>query len=93
MAGTEKDSRDILDPDEIAALYRLVASQPGTWHRVSFDAPSLQWIVEFSRDGKSLGSYEVGRGFLGIGPYIVHLPVDQQKLAERLLTSSPAAPR
>jgi hypothetical protein len=92
-ARTEKDSRDISDPDQIAALYRLVASQPGKWHRYSFDAPSLKWLVEFSRDGKSLGSYGVGSNFLGMGPYVVNLTPDQQKLAARLLTASPAQPR
>lgn len=87
-AGTQKDGRDITDPAQIGALYRLVSTQPGDWHRFAFDGPLLQWSVEFRRKGKSLGSCGVGANFLAVDSYVLNLQPDQQRLAARLLGTS-----
>lgn len=68
-AGTNQDSRDISNREQMDALYRLVSSGSGKWYRIRFDAPLLRWNIEFFRDGKSRGSYGVGANFIEMYPY------------------------
>jgi hypothetical protein len=85
---TDKDTRDIVNREQIDALHDFVSAQPGGWQRIRFDAPALRWTVEFIRDGKTLGSYGVGANFIEIYPYALTLkPGQQQKVIELLHTS------
>jgi hypothetical protein len=56
-AGMDGDTRDISIREQIDAIYRIISSQSGEWRRPTFEAPSLRWTVEFTRDGKTLGTY------------------------------------
>lgn len=82
---TDKDTREISDSEQIGALCRFVSSQPATWQKIRFDAPVLRWSVEFSRAGKTLGSFGIGANFIEMYPYILTLqPVQQRQIVELL---------
>jgi hypothetical protein len=80
-----------MDPAQVHALYVLVASASGPWHRIDSDAPGLQWTVEFKRGGTSLGSYHIGEDFLEVAHYTVQLSPQERQAADRLLWHEPPA--
>lgn len=85
FAHTERDTRDIVDPGQVQALYALVSAGSVRWHRNVVDAPLVHWGVEFQRAGKSIGGYAVGTNFVEIGRYIAYLKPEQLAAAEGLL--------
>src|ERR1700679_941752 len=90
-AGADGDTRDISKREQIDAFYHFVSSVSGEWRRPTFDAPFRRWVVEFRRDGKTLGSYGVGSNFLGMNDYVHVLEPEQLRLVIELLedTSTP----
>jgi hypothetical protein len=92
-AGTDGDTRDISKREQIDAFYHIVSSQSGEWRRPTFDAPSLRWIVEFTRNGRTLGSYGVGSNFLEMNGYLHPLQPEQLRLVTELLEDPSTPPR
>jgi hypothetical protein len=92
LAQTQGDTRYITDPSQIHALFVLVASASGNWRQVGEQA-SVRWHVQFEREGKSLGTYSVGRHFLEIYPKMVALTPPEEDSAVRLLSTAPESTR
>ncbi len=84
IAYTGGDTRVVSDPARIHALYVMVASASGKWHRLKFDAPLVHWNIQFEQDGKVLGSYSIGADFLEVYPFVVALTPREQRAAEQL---------
>jgi hypothetical protein len=93
MPVADTDTRDISKREQIDAFNRIVSSQSGEWHRPTFDAPLLRWIVEFMRDGKTLGSYGVGSNCLAMNGCLHSLQPEQLRLVTELLKVPSTPPR
>jgi hypothetical protein len=67
---TVGDTRDISNPAQIGLICRFPSTLAGSWHKAAFDAPLLRWKLTFYRDGKLIGSYDVGANFIEMGLYL-----------------------
>ena len=78
-AGQRVGAREVSDKAEVAALYRVVDSRQDGWFRPWPKMPSGRWTVTFSRDGRELGAYRVGKNFLSSDGYVRNLATADQR--------------
>lgn len=58
--GFTQPKHEVTSRGQIDAIYHVISCQPSAWRRAAFDAPGLQWYVQFYRGEKYLGEYGVG---------------------------------
>src|ERR1700678_1403118 len=69
-AHTDADTRDIIDAEQIAVIYRFAQSTSGKWRRLKFiPAPLLRWNLQFYQGDTVIGFYGVGSNFVEAGGY------------------------